>query len=129
MSAGKLNITIEQGTDFNRTFKITDRTTGEAVDLTGESFAGMIRKKASDVSPLASFTCSLLDQTEDETKGTFQVSLSATTSSAITIVPEKGDKSARPIMKCIYDIERTKADGTKERILEGILLISPEVTK
>jgi hypothetical protein len=112
MSAAKLKLTIEQGTTFTRvlTFKTA---LGVAINLTGNTIAGQIRYTYADTSPAASFVVNLADAAN----GNITISLSDTSTSALT----PGG--------AVYDIERTKPDGTKSRILEGTVVIKPEVTR
>jgi hypothetical protein len=113
MSA-KLNITIEQGATFSRTISLTDED-GVAIDLTGASVAGQIRKDyTSDTA--YNFTLTITD----EPGGEITWVLSAATSQ---------DMPVSETDRYVYDVEVTYADGTIERILEGNVKLTPEVTR
>lgn len=124
MGAAKHDITIEQGTTYSKTYTLKD-SAGEEVDLTGWTIAGQIRSKYDAASTIASFTCTVLNQ--GTYPGKFTVSLSAATTAGIAVDPALG-ASRKPTVY-VYDIEVTKADTTKDRILEGKAYISPEVTR
>jgi len=122
MAAGKLNITIEQGATFKRKLVFKD-STNTAIDLSGNAFAGQIRKSASDPTIIATFTCTVTDAPAGEV----EISLTDTQTSAI---PVKASTSPeKESTEYAYDIERTLLGGDKQRVLEGIASVSPEVTK
>jgi hypothetical protein len=109
--AAKANIVIDQGADFSTTITVEDN--GSAVDLTGYSANGHIRKHytSSTAYPL---TCTF---DADRTTGKLAISLGRTTSSAM----EAG--------RYVYDVEITSAANTRSRLVEGIVTITPEVTR
>ena len=113
MAAGKYNMLIQQGVSYNQTITLKDSITGTPVDISGCSAAAMIRGTYNDVDPAAIFT-TLIDVGTD---GAIQISLTPTQTSALVI--DRG----------IYDIEITYPSGEKDRILQGNVVISKEVTK
>lgn len=124
MAAGKLNILIEQGADFKRKLIFKD-SNNALIDLTGSSFTGQIRKSASDATIIATFSCTVLDQVTNT--GEVLIQLSNTQTSAIPVAASKDPE--KQLTEYAYDIERTLPSAEKERILEGIASVSPEVTK
>lgn len=123
MPAGKLNLYIEQGSDFSRI--LTFKSDGIPVDLTGSTFSGSIRKTISDASKILDFTCELLNQVVN----TGQVKISLTNSQTSQI-PLKAQRTAKRVTESFaYDIEITWSDGRIERALEGVVEVSPEVTR
>ena len=124
MSAGTYNMNIDQGADFKLTLTIKDSTDTE-VDLTGHTFRGQIRKTISNATVVASFTFNILDQVANT--GQVEVSLDAATSTAILI--PKQDNTTRKAEKFAYDIESEDGAGTVVRWLEGVVNLSPEVTR
>jgi hypothetical protein len=124
MPAAKLDIYIEQGASFKRklTFKDSENT---PIDLTGNTFEGKVKKNISDSAAVATFTITVLDQITNT--GEVMVELTATQTSAIALKSQR--TPTRSTEKFCYDIERTLPDLRKERVLEGIAEVSPEVTK
>lgn len=121
MAAGRYDLVIEQGATFSRqvTWQNQD---GSAVNLTGYSIAGKLRRKTSDNQAIASFTCTITNASS----GIFTFSLTATETAALpTAHSQTADKE---FLDCVYDIEATQGSN-KYRILEGLARISPEVTK
>jgi hypothetical protein len=123
MAAGKLDLLIEQGATFSRilTFKDVDRV---VIDLTGCTFRGHLRDRAGN-EKIQEFTFTLAAQTGD-TKG--QVTMSLTAEQTRDLPQEQQRSVQRTVKKLAYDVERMNADGTIDRVLEGIAQISPEVT-
>jgi len=112
MSAGKYNIIIEQGSTFTKDITLKDHA-GVVINLTGCTFAAQCRQKASDASPLFSFTavCSA------PTTGKFTLSLTSVQTSAFNFKP------------AVYDVEITYPGSIVKRVLEGSVVLSKEVTR
>jgi hypothetical protein len=108
--ATRVNILIDQGTDFTTSVNLTDNSGGQ-LDLTGMSAASQIRKTHSS-SNATSFTTALANNT-----GTLTLSLN----NAVTSSLSAG--------RYVYDVELTDSTSIKSRILEGIVTITPEVTR
>jgi len=104
------NIYIDQGTTFSLSLAVNDQS-GDLKDLTGYTVAAQMRKSYSSTTS-TNFTATV-SLPED---GEVTISLTATQTSAI--------KAGR----YVYDIEIT-GDGETLRVLEGIVVINPEVTK
>ena len=108
--ATRVNILIDQGTDFTTSVNLTDNSGGQ-LDLTGMSAASQIRKKHSS-SNATSFTTALENNT-----GTLTLSLNNSVTSSLSAG------------RYVYDVELTDSASIKSRILEGIVTITPEVTR
>ena len=106
------NLYIDQGSTFSTTVyvKNDDET---AFDLTAHTAAGQIRKSYSS-STAVDFTLEIADPA---TLGQINASLTHAQTGAL----EEG--------RYVYDIEVTSASGTVTRVLEGIITVSPQVTK
>lgn len=120
MAAANLDFLIEQGATFKRTITLKD-SDGVALNITGWTFSGQIRKKYDSPNALATFTCTNIGS------GQFTIELSHTATSAIPVTP--ASDGARSMTSYSYDIEALKNDSTKDRILQGKVNVSPEVTK
>jgi len=118
--AGIADFQIDQGSTFSRV--ITLKTSaGVPIDLTGYTARGMIKASAQDVAALQSFTCTV---DPDETTGRITISLTDVQTSALPATGEKFSELAR----FVYDIEIVDWEGKVTRILNGSILLSPEVT-
>lgn len=113
MAAGELDITIEQGSTFERTITMED-SAGDPINLAGATVAGQMRRSYSDTTAIA-FTMTV----SDAAAGEITWVLPAATSAALS-------SSTR---NYVYDIEVTHSSGNIERILMGKATLSPEVTR
>ena len=108
--ATKANIIIDQGTTFSTDIYLTDDN-GDPIDLTGYSGASKIRKHYTS-SNAQSFSVSL-----NSTYGYVTLSLTSTDTSNLTAG------------RYLYDVEVTSSSNVVSRIVEGIVTVTPQVTR
>ena len=106
------NIVVDQGADYSAGIDVTD-SDGDALDLTGYSAAGQIRKTYSS-STAVNFTASIA---------------SPTTAGVVNIGLTNAQTNAMKAGRYVYDVEITSSGGTKTRVLEGQIEITPGVTQ
>ena len=106
----KVNLVIDQGSTFATTINLTDDS-GELVNLTGYSGAGQIRKHYTS-SSATSISVGL-----GGSNGTVTLALSANATSNIIAG------------RYVYDVEITSPAGEVTRIFEGIVTVTPQVTR
>jgi len=106
----KVNLVIDQGSTFSTTINLTDDD-GDLVNLTGYSGAGQIRKHYTS-STATSITVGL-----GGSNGTVTLGLSANASANIVAG------------RYVYDVEVTSPSGDVTRIFEGIVTVTPQVTR
>jgi hypothetical protein len=104
------NLYIDQGTTYSLTITVSDQN-GDVKDLTDYTVTAQMRKSYYS-STATSFTASASSPTDGE----ITISLTATQTSAL--------KAGR----YVYDIEIASDEETL-RVLEGIVVINPEVTR
>ena len=104
------NLTVDQGTDFSSAIDATD-SHGDPVSLVGYTVAGQIRKHYN-----SSTKVDFVATVSNATAGIVSLSLSAATTNAM--------KAGR----YVYDVE-IDLNGTKTRVLEGQLEVTPGVTR
>jgi hypothetical protein len=104
------NIYIDQGTTFEMTVTVSDQN-GDPKDLTEYTVAAQMRKSY--------YTSTAIDFTSE---------ISAPLDGDVTISLTASETTAIKAGRYVYDIE---IEGTEEtlRILEGIVVVNPEVTK
>tara|TARA_B100001063_G_scaffold229447_1_gene241663 strand:+ start:451 stop:783 length:333 start_codon:yes stop_codon:yes gene_type:complete len=105
------NLFVDQGTTFNTSVLVTNDA-GSEFDLTGYSVAAQLRKSYSS-STATDFTTAV---PTPATAGQINLTLSATQTGAL----EEG--------RYVYDVEVSK-DGIVTRVVEGLITVSPQVTK
>ncbi len=108
--ATRVNIVLDQGTDFETSITLTD-SDGIQLNTTGMTAASQIRRTHSS-SNAVSFTASLANTT-----GTLTLALNNATTSTLTAG------------RYVYDVELTDATSIVSRILEGVVTVTPEVTR
>jgi len=107
--AYKVNLVIDQGTTFNTTFTILD-SFDVPVDFT--NYVGSAQMRKSYTSSYAhAFTVDL------SSAGVVTLSMSANTTNGITAG------------RYVYDVEVQDQAGTRSRIVEGIVTVTPQVTR
>lgn len=108
----KANIIIDQGTDFSTSITVTDDN-GNAQDLTGYTGSAQIRKHYNS-STATDFTVAF---GAPRSAGIVELTLGRT----LTANLESG--------RYVYDVELTSAANTTSRLIEGIVTVTPQVTR
>lgn len=118
MSAGVQNFEIEQGSTWK--IVVTYKANGVPMDITGSTVKCQIKTKASGdivAQPLCSIVNPLL--------GSISVELS---DEQTWLIPAYG-KTYKDKAEYTYDITITLLNGDTSRLLNGIVLVSPGVTR
>jgi hypothetical protein len=111
MPAAYANLYLEQGTTFSTTIQIDD-VYGSDYDLTGFSVRSQVRKSYYSANATATFSSSVNANT-----GTITLTLNAATTANIAAG------------RYVYDTLITNQNQEVTRILEGIVDVSPRVTR
>lgn len=107
--AQKVNIVIDQGATFNTTFTILDEN-DNPIDFTTYTANSQMRK---------SYTSS--------TAYTFDVALS--NSGVVTLSMSANATGAITAGRYLYDVEVQATTGVRSRIVEGIVTVTPQITR
>jgi len=105
------NLFVDAGSDYSNIITVSS-TNGQPLNLSGYTVASQMRKSYSS-STVYAFTASVYDAAN----GRVRLQLSASNSSAI------------PAGRWLYDVEITSAAGSKTRVVEGIVTITPQITQ
>jgi hypothetical protein len=106
----KANLQIDQGADFSTEIDVLDDD-GEVVNLTGYTGAAQMRKH------YTSATAINFNVAVNESGGTVTISMTAAASANVT--PGR----------YVYDCELTSSSNTVSRLVEGIVTVTPQVTR
>lgn len=106
----KLNLVVDQGSSFSTTLNLTDDD-GDVINLTGYTAAGQLRKHYTS-SNSVSFTITL-----GGANGTVTLAMSSNTTANIAAG------------RYVYDVELTDNAGLVSRLFEGIVTVTPQVTR
>jgi len=105
------NLFVDAGANYSNIITVA-ASNGQALDLTGYTVASQMRKSYQS-STAYNFTASIYNAAT----GKVRLQLSDTQSSAI------------PAGRWLYDVEITSPSGTKTRVVEGIVTVSPQITQ
>lgn len=106
----KANLVVDQGTSFSATIDLTDAS-DNAFDLSGYTVAAQMRKN------YTSSAATTFVSEHNGINGQITLSLSASTTSII----EPG--------RYLYDVEITSSGGSVTRVVEGIVTVTPGMTR
>lgn len=118
MTAGHLDLVMEQGATFDRTLTWTD-SNDVLVPLTGLTARMMIRAKVLDTDPLLTLT-------------TENGRIVLTDPGSIRLLVSADDMAALDFKTGVYDLEIVDAGATPDRVtrlLQGTISLSREVTR
>jgi hypothetical protein len=105
----KANILIDQGADFSTEISVTDDN-GDPVNLTGYSAAAQMRRHYTSATAI-SFNATI------DVTGSVALSMNAATSANVTAG------------RYVYDCELTSSSNVVSRLVEGIVTVTPQVTR
>lgn len=108
--AKKVNLVIDQGSTFTRVVAVQNAD-GSARDLTGYTARMVIARSYAEPTPVVSLTPSI-----NTAQGMITISMTDEQTDALTI------------RSGVYDLKIESGAGVEERILQGGVVISPQVT-
>lgn len=120
MAAVVFNWEVEQGATSTLIIRYKDAD-NNPVPLVGYAGRGQARLKLSDPTPLCDFVVNI----SDPAQGVITVSLPADALAGYTFRA----KSHNDLITAVYDVEVFTPAGLTHRVINGSLIISPEVTK
>ena len=104
---------LDQGTTFNNTINLTDDVTNAYINVSGYVVRSQMRRSYYSANASATITCTITDAPNGE------ITMSMT--AANTALLKAG--------RYLYDLEVVDTAGNTSRILEGIITVTPEVTR
>ena len=107
--AQKLNLIIDQGTTFATSFTVNDDA-GDPIDFSGYTGYSQIRKHYTSTNAV-SFT------------------VTANTTGGVTLELDSNTTNSIEAGRYVYDVELVAPAGTVSRVVEGIVTVTPQVTK
>ena len=113
--ATKLDLQLDQGATFEHLLTWTTNE-GAPIDLTGYTARMQVRPKAGSDDLIFDLTTENGGITLGDVAGTITIAISATDSTAVIV------------RKGVYDLELCSSSGFITRLVQGKLVIDPEVT-
>jgi hypothetical protein len=105
-------LTVDQGATFESNIDLVDDD-GVAINVAGYIFSGQIRKSYYSLNPTANLTITVVNSAN----GNVNITLNAATTTNI--------KAGR----YLYDVKMRDTANVVTRIVEGIITVTPQVTK
>ena len=105
-------LTIDQGSTFNASLELKNDD-GTAINVSSHSFQSQIRKSYYSTLPTANLTISIIDTAN----GVVSLSLQPYQTANI--------KAGR----YLYDLKMTTPNNTTSRVIEGIVTVTPQISK
>ena len=104
---------LDQGTTFNNIINLTDDLTNAYINVSGYVVRSQMRRSYFSANISANIICTITDAANGE----------------ITMSLPAANTSALKAGRYLYDVEVVDTTGTTSRILEGIITVTPEVTR
>ena len=111
--AAYVELYMDQGATFNNTLNITDDLTNATVNISGYTVRSQMRRSYYSTNATANIVCTVVDAAN----GAILMSLAAANTSNI--------KAGR----YLFDVETVDTASVTTRILEGIITVTPEITR
>lgn len=106
-------IYIDQGATFSKNITMTDVTTNTSINIIGYSVTAQLRRSYYSVNASANLVCSIVDGANGV------INLSLPSANTINI----------PANRYLFDVYALSTSNVKSRILEGIITVTPGVTR
>ena len=104
---------MDQGATFENTLTITDDITNVAANIYGYTITSQMRRSYYSANASANITCTIVD---------------ANTGNVLMSMTAANTSNLRP-GRYLFDVETTDGIGKVNRILEGIINVTPGVTR
>jgi hypothetical protein len=111
--AAYVELYMDQGASFTNTLTITDDVTNAPVDVTGYTITSQMRRSYYSANATANITCTIVSA------NTGNVQMSMTPANTALIKPGR----------YLFDVETTDRNDYVVRILEGIINVTPSVSR
>jgi hypothetical protein len=111
--AAYVELYLDQGTTFNNIINLTDDVTNTPINVSGYTVTSQMRRSYYSANISANITCTL----SNVANGEIIMSMTAANTSNI--------KAGR----YLFDVKATDTYNNTSRILEGIITVSPQITK
>lgn len=104
---------MDQGSTFRNVINLTDDLTNESMNVSGYTVRSQMRRSYYSANASATIVCSVTDAANGE----ITMSLAASNTSNI--------RAGR----YLFDLETVDRGGVVSRVLEGIITVTPEITR
>jgi hypothetical protein len=113
MPGGYVELYIDQGTTFADTIHLTSDVTGANMNLSGYSARSQMRRSHYSQNASANLTCTIA------TPNSGQIAITLTSANTANLSPGK----------YVFDLEIESSTGVVTRPIEGVIVVTPGVTR
>lgn len=106
-------IFIDQGTTFTHNVNVIDAVTNDYINIAGYSVSSQFRASYDSANATGTFICNVIDAAN----GGYNMTMTAANTSNI----DSG--------QYVFDVKATSPANVVSRILEGIVIVTPQVTR
>jgi len=111
--AAYTEIFLDQGATFNTEITLNDDTSSAPINLTGYIVRSQMRRSYYSTNASATFTCTITDAANGE----------------LTLSLTDGQTSNIKAGRYLFDLETVDTSNVVTRVLEGIITVTPGVTR
>lgn len=111
--AAYVELYMDQGATFENTLTITDDLTNASVNISGYTITSQMRRSYYSANATANIICTIVN---------------AATGNVLMSLAAANTANIRP-GRYLFDVETTDTNGKINRILEGIINVTPGVTR
>lgn len=111
--AAYTELIMDQGTTFRNVINLTDDISNVPINIYGYTVSSQMRRSYYSVNATANITCTISNSSNGE------ITMSMTAANTALI------KSGR----YLFDLETVDTTGTVNRVLEGIITVTPQITR
>lgn len=104
---------MDQGASFNNIINLTDDTTNTPINVSGYSVSSQMRRSYYSANASANITCTI---TDPQNGG---IVLSMTPANTANIKPGR----------YLFDVKLRDTQNNVSRVLEGLIIVTPQITK
>lgn len=111
--AAYVELYMDQGTTFRNVINLIDDTTNAYININNYVIASQMRRSYYSANATANLVCTITDFANGE----------------ITMTLDASNTSSIKAGRYLFDLETTDRANTTVRVLEGIITVTPEITR
>lgn len=111
--AAYVELYMDQGTTFRNTINLIDDTTNAYIDINNYTIRSQMRRSYYSANATANLVCTITDSANGE----------------ITMTLDAANTSNIKAGRYLFDLETVDRGGITVRVLEGIITVTPEITR
>jgi hypothetical protein len=111
--AAYVELIMDQGTSFNNVINLTDDLSNASLNILGYTVRSQMRRSYYSANATANITCTITNSSNGE------ITMSMTAANTTLI------KAGR----YLFDLETVDTNGIVNRVLEGIITVTPQITR